>query len=106
MQIIANGWLVLKLTNSGFAVGLATATQFAPMLVGSTWGGLLADRFPKRKMLMLTQSLFLVQATVLGTLTFTHAANVGIVYGLILLYGIVQVADVPARQAFVSEMVS
>jgi MFS family permease len=105
MQIFANGWLVLKLTNSGFAVGLASALQFGPMLFGGVWGGWLADRFPKRKMLILTQSLFLVQATVLGVLTFTRVVDTWMVYSLILFYGMVQVADIPARQAFVSEMV-
>jgi len=105
MQILANGWLVLRLTNSGLAVGLASAMQFGPMLVGGVWGGWIADRFPKRRTLMLTQFLFLVQAAALGTLTFTHTAQIWMVYSLILFYGMVQVADVPARQAFVSEMV-
>jgi len=105
MQIFANGWLVLKLTNSGFAVGLASAMQFGPMLFGGVWGGWLADRFPKRRLLILTQSLFLVQAAVLGTLTFTRSVDTWMVFALILFYGVVQVADVPARQAFVSEMV-
>ncbi len=105
MQITANSWLVVELTKSGFAVGLASAMQFGPMLIGGVWGGLLADRFSKRRMLILTQSLFLVQATAIAFLCLTGVVTVPMVYGLVLFYGIVQVADIPARQAFVSEMV-
>jgi MFS family permease len=105
MQIVANSWLVLKLSSSGLAVGIATALQFGPMLVGGAWGGLIADRFPKRRMLLVTQTLFLVQALTLGTLTAGGWARLWMVYGLTFLYGCVQVIDVPTRQAFVSEMV-
>lgn len=106
MQILANSWLVLELTHSGIAVGLASAMQFGPMLIGSTWGGLIADRFPKRRILMLTQSLFLLQASAMGTIVVTGVARLWMVYALIVFYGVVQVVDVPARQAFASEMVA
>lgn len=106
MQIIANGWLVLQLSDSGIAVGIATAMQFGPMLAGGAWGGLIADRLPKRKLLLATQSLFLVQALTLGILTATGAAELWMVYALTFLYGMVQIVDVPTRQAFVPEMVS
>ncbi len=106
MQIIANGWLVLQLSQSGIAVGVATAMQFGPMLVAGAWGGLIADRFPKRRLLLATQSIFLVQATALGVLTATGSARLWMVYALTFLYGCVQVVDVPTRQAFVPEMVS
>jgi MFS family permease len=105
MQILANSWLVLELTHSGFAVGLASAMQFGPMLIGGVWGGLIADRFPKRRTLMLTQFLFLVQSATLAALCLTQVVSVPMVYALVFFYGIVQVADIPARQAFVSEMV-
>jgi MFS family permease len=105
MQIIANSWLVLQLSHSGVAVGIATALQFGPMLVGGAWGGLLVDRLPKRRIILFTQSLFLVQATALGVLTATGTARLWMVYALTFLYGCVQVLDVPARQAFVPEMV-
>ena len=106
MQIIANGWLVLQLSDSGVAVGIATAMQFGPMLVAGAWGGLIADRFPKRRLLLVTQSLFIVQAVTLGVLTATGSARLWMVYALTFLYGCVQVVDVPTRQAFVPEMVS
>jgi MFS family permease len=107
MQIIANGWLVLTLSGgSGVAVGIATALQFGPMLLAGAWGGLIADRFPKRRLLLATQSVFFVQATVLGVLTATGTAQLWMVYVLTFLYGCVQVVDVPTRQAFVPEMVS
>jgi MFS family permease len=105
MQIVANAWLVLQLSGSGTAVGIATALQFGPMLLGGVWGGLLADRFPKRRTLLITQSLFAVQALGLGVLTAGGWAELWMVYALIFAYGTVQVFDIPARQAFVSDMV-
>jgi MFS family permease len=107
MQIIANSWLVLQLSgNSGLAVGFATALQFGPTLLAGAWGGLIVDRLPKRRILFVSQSMFLVQATALGVLTATGSARLWMVYALTFLYGCVQVVDVPARQAFVPEMVS
>ncbi len=106
MQIIANTWLVLQLTGSGTQVGLASALQFGPMLLGSFWGGLVADRIPKRRLLIITQSLFLLQACAVGTLVATGVLRLWMLYSLIVAYGIVQIFDVPARQAFVSEMVA
>ncbi len=105
MQIIGQSWLVLKLSNSGVAVGLATALQFGPTLLFGVWGGLLADRLNKRRILMLTQSLFLIEALALATLTASGHIELWMVYGFALIYGLIQVIDVPARQAFVSEMV-
>ena len=57
MQRIAQDWLVLQITNSPLAVGITTALQFLPMLLFGLWGGLLADRYPKRRLLMITQSV-------------------------------------------------
>ncbi len=105
MQIIAQSWLVLELSGSAVAVGVVTALQFGPMLVGGVWGGLLADRVNKRKILLTTQTLFLVEASVLAVLVATGAVQLWHVYALALVYGTIQVIDVPARQAFVSEMV-
>lgn len=105
MQIIGQSWLVLKLSNSGVAVGFATALQFGPTLLFGVWGGLIADRLNKRRILMFTQSLFLVEALALGALTASGHIELWMVYGFALLYGLIQVVDVPARQAFVSEMV-
>ncbi len=105
MQIIGQSWLVLKLSNSGVAVGFATALQFGPTLFLGVWGGLIADRLNKRRILLVTQSLFLIEALALATLTASGHIELWMVYGFALLYGLIQVIDVPARQAFVSEMV-
>lgn len=106
MQITANSWLIFTLSHhSGVAVGFGTALQFGPMLIAGTWGGLIADRFPKLRTLQITQSLFLVQALALGVLTAGHWAELWMAYVLTFLYGCVQVIDVPTRQSFVSEMV-
>jgi predicted MFS family arabinose efflux permease len=105
MQIIGQSWLVLELSNSGVAVGFATALQFGPTLLFGVWGGLIADRLNKRRILLLTQTLFLIEALALGALTASGHIELWMVYGFALLYGLIQVFDVPARQAFVSEMV-
>ena len=105
MQLVAQGWLVLKLTDSGLALGVTAALQFLPLLVVGTWGGLLADRFDKRKGLILTQTAAGILALVLGVLTATGAVELWMVYALSLILGFVNVIDMPMRQAFVVEMV-
>src|SRR5882672_9904329 len=66
MQTIAQGWLVLQLTGSGTQVGLVVALQFLPLLLITPFGGMIADSFPKRRTLLITQSLFVVQQLALG----------------------------------------
>jgi MFS family permease len=105
MQRIAQDWLVLTLTHSGTALGLVTALQFLPILLFSVWGGVLADRFPKRTMLMITQSAMGVLAAILGVLTVSGAITAWQIYVFALLLGTVTAADTPARQSFVVEMV-
>jgi MFS family permease len=105
MQTIAEAWLVLRLTGSGFALGMAAALQFAPMLLAAGYGGLLADRIPKRRLLVLTQALMAVPAALLWALTASGAVELWMVYALILARGTVLAVDNPARQAFVPELV-
>lgn len=105
MQTIAQSWLVLKLTGSGVALGVVTALQFLPTAVAGMYGGLLADRFDKRKILIWTQGLSGVAAIALGVLTATGAVQLWMVYVLAFLLGCVTAVDTPARQSFVSEMV-
>lgn len=105
MQWVAQGWLVLRLTDSGIAVGVVTALQFLPTFLGGLWGGLIADRFDKRRILVLTQSIAGVLALVLGVLTATGVVELWMVYTLALLTGCVSVVDIPARQSFIGEMV-
>jgi MFS family permease len=105
MQGIAQDWLVLQLTHSSTAVGLTLACQFLPMLVFGVYGGLLADRFAKRRILFVTQSLSITLATLLGLLTVTGAIRVGYVYLFAVIGGFVFAVDAPTRQAFVTEVV-
>ena len=105
MQQVAQDWLVLRLTNAPLPLGITLALQFAPMLVIGAWAGLVADRVDKRRLLLATQTAMAVLALVLGALTATGAVRLWMVYALALLLGVATAFDMPARQAFVSEMV-
>ena len=97
--------LVLKLTGSGLAVGLLAAFQYGPILFLSAWGGAIADRFDKRRMLLLTQSLEMAQSAGLAILAFMpHPPIIGL-YILAILGGIFLAFDNPFRRSFVTEMV-
>lgn len=105
MQIVAEAWLVLSLTSSGIALGVSTALQFLPILLLGAYGGLLADRFAKRRLLILTQTLMIIPAVTLFLLTVTGAVTLWMVYALVLARGLVTAIDNPTRQSFISEMV-
>jgi len=105
MQSIAQAWLVLQLTGSGTALGITLALQYLPMLFLSPWGGVIADRFSKRKLLYMTQAAAGILALILGILVLTGTADIWMVYLLALGYGITFAIDNPVRQSFVSEMV-
>ena len=105
MQTIGQSWLVLKLTNSGTQLGFVLALQFLPMLVLGPWGGVIADRFNKRKILYFTQSISGVLALILGILVATATVKIWMVYFLAFGLGLVNTIDNPARQTFVPEMV-
>jgi MFS family permease len=105
MQSVALGWLVLRITGSGFAVGLITALQFLPMLLISTWGGVIADRFDKRRTLVMTQTGMAISAIGLAAVTLGGVAQLWMLYLLTFCSGSFNAIDNPVRQAFVSEMV-
>ncbi|WP_280377653.1 MFS transporter [Nocardia wallacei] len=105
MQRIAQDWLVLSLTGSSFAVGITTAMQFLPMLLFGLFGGVIADRFRKRRLLLFTQGAMGVLAAVLAVSTLTGMVQVWHVYLLAFLLGLVTVVDNPTRQTFVAELV-
>ncbi|MER7664669.1 MULTISPECIES: MFS transporter [unclassified Streptomyces] len=105
MQRIAQDWLVLTLTGSASAVGITIALQFLPMLLFGLYGGVLADRLPKRGLLLTTQSAMGATGVALAVLTLTGHVEVWHVYFTAFLLGMVTVVDNPARQSFVSEMV-
>jgi MFS family permease len=105
MQSVAQAWLVLKLTNSGTALGVAIALQYVPILFLGPYGGVIADRFPKRKILYLTQSISGVLALILGALVATGLVKVWMVYILAFSLGMVNAFDNPTRQTFYIELV-
>jgi MFS family permease len=105
MQNVATMWLMVKLTGSGTAVGLTAAMQFLPILLFGAWGGLLADRIPKRRLLTCTQLAMIVPTATLFGLTESGAVAPWMVLGLVLVQGAINAVDNPARQAFVVEMV-
>jgi MFS family permease len=105
MQRVAQDWLVLELTNSGTALGIVTALQFLPSLLFGLWGGLLADRYDKRKLLLATQSGLALVALILGVLDVTGIVQYWQVLVLALALGLVSAIDSPVRQSFVVEMV-
>jgi len=105
MQTVAQSWLVLSLTGSGVDLGITVALQFLPMLLFGMWGGLLADRSDKRKLLIATQAAGGVLALVLYGLVATGSVELWMVYVLAFLLGVVTMIDMPTRQSFVIEMV-
>jgi MFS family permease len=105
MQTVAAIWVVLSLTGSGVAVGLTTALQFLPMLLIGAWGGLLADRIPKRRLLIATQALMAIPAVSLFAVTVTGVVAPWMVYLAVFAMGSVNAIDNPTRQSFVIEMV-
>jgi MFS family permease len=105
MQTVAEMWLIVQLTGNGVAVGVTAALQFLPMLLLAPWGGLLADRVSKRKLLTITQSLMAIPALTLWALTVHGSVEVWMVYALVFVRGSVNAVDNPARQSFVIEMV-
>lgn len=105
VQSVAQMWLVLELTGSGVALGIVTALQFLPMLLFGIWGGVIADRFDKRKVLMWTQSVGAALAFFLAVLSLTDVLTLWMIYGFALALGFVTVVDNPTRQSFAVEMV-
>lgn len=105
MQTVALGWLVLEISHSGTQVGIVVALQFLPMLLFGPWGGLIADRYDKRKILYLTQVAFFVSTLILGILVFENSVTLWILYIFALCFGVVRIFDNPTRQTFVSELV-
>ncbi len=105
MQRIAQDWLVLQLSGSGLALGIVTALQFAPILVLSFYGGVLADRYDKRRLMMLTQAAMGTAALLLGLLVVTGLVALWHVFVIAGMLGVAAAMDMPVRQSFVSEIV-
>jgi MFS family permease len=105
MQTVAQSWLVLQLTGSGAALGAVVAVQTLPVLLLGPYGGVVADRVDKRRLMIMLQSMMGVLALVLGVLALTHTVKLWEVFVLAFLLGLNNCFENPARQAFVLEMV-
>ena len=105
MQSVAQSWLVLELTNSPFKLGLIGTLQFGPVLFLSFFAGVLADRLPKRRLLIATQSVMCLQALLLAVLVHRGQVQYWHVAVMATVYGIANTVDMPTRQAFIFEMV-
>jgi len=105
MQNVAQGWLVFQLTHSELKLGIVTAMGTFPILLTTLHAGVAADRFNKRKIVIITQTLALVQALILAILALTHVIQVWHILVLASFAGFVNALDVPARQAMTIELV-
>ncbi len=105
MQTTGQAWLVLQLTKSAWALGIVGALQFLPVMLFSLFGGVLADRVPKRTVILFTQSFAMLLAAVLWLLVVTGTVQLWHIFVLATLLGINNSVDMPTRQAFVGEMV-
>ncbi len=105
MQSIGQAWLVLELTHSAWLLGVVGALQFLPVMLLSLFGGVLADRLPKRKVLLFTQSFAMLQAVLIWALVASGQVHIWHVLVLAALLGLTNSLDMPTRQAFVVEMV-
>ncbi len=105
LQAVAQGWLVLQLTHSAFLIGLVTAIGFLPSLLFSLHGGVIVDRFSKKHILLFTQYSSMFFAFVQGILTVTHVITVSEIMVLSFIVGIINALDLPARQAYLVDMV-
>ena len=105
MQRVAQDWLILELTQSGTALGITTGLQMLPALLFSPIAGVVADRFPKRTVLRVTQLAMALPAALLGVLAITGVVEAWHVYALAFVFGVGTAFDAPARQSFVVEMV-
>lgn len=105
MQSVALGWLVLEITNSPFAVGLNQAFRSCGVLLFTLYAGVIVDRVDKRRLIVWTQGLQMLEALALAALVWTKSVTTWQVMALAVLFGIVNAFDIPARQAFIAELV-
>src|SRR5262244_2161855 len=105
MQSVAQAWLVLELTHSPLQLGLVSALQFIPVLLLSPVGGVLSDRFAKRRVLLISQTAMQLQAFVLAALVWSGRIQYWHVAVLALIYGLGRAIDIPARQSYITDLV-
>ena len=105
IQTVAQGWLVLHLTDSPFQVGLVTTLGTLPILLFTLYGGVVADRVNKHRLVLILQSGMLIEALLLGVLTQLDLITVHWVMGLAVFFGLLSAFEVPTRQALIAEIV-
>ena len=105
MQSVAVSWLVWRLSKSPFLLGLVGVSMTLPILALSLFAGVVADRFVRRRVILVTQTFSMVQAIVLAALATWGDPPVALVLGLVAVMGIINAFDLPARQSFISETV-
>src|SRR3989442_5344918 len=105
MQSVAQAWLVLELTHSPLHLGIVSALQFTPVLFLSPIGGVLSDRFAKRRVLLISQSAMQLQAFVLAALVWSGRVEYWHVAVLAAIYGLGRAIDIPARQSYITDLV-
>jgi MFS family permease len=105
MQQLAQAWLVYRLTESSFMLGLTAFLGTLPVLLFGLWGGVVADRLPKRRLFMTAQGIAMVQALVLAVLVLSGLIQVWHVIVLALLHGLVNAFEMPARHSFIASLV-
>ena len=106
MQQVGQGWLALELTNSAFMVGLVSAAGSFPVLLLSLYGGVVADRRSKLRIVIVCQALLLIEAAALWWFTWASRINIGWLLALTTLGGVISAFEIPARQAMIVELVS
>ena len=106
MQQVGQGWLALELTNSAFMVGLVSAAASFPVLLLSLYGGVVADRRSKLRIVIICQALLLVEAAALWWFTWAGRINIGWLLALTTLGGVISAFEIPARQSMIAELVS
>jgi MFS family permease len=104
IQITGENWLVLQLSDSGLALGITNALQFGPLLVFGLYGGVIADRLDRRRLLMATQSGMALLAAVVGLLVVTDLIQLWMIWLAALLLGLIMSVDKPALLAFVKDL--
>lgn len=105
MQRTAQTWLLYTMTNSAFLVGLLGVFQCGPMLLLSLFSGVIVDRFPKKKLLYITQTAYMIQALILYVLVFTKSITCWQIFALAVISGLVTTLDMPTRQSYFVELV-
>ncbi|MGW8272015.1 MAG: MFS transporter, partial [Thermodesulfovibrionales bacterium] len=105
MQQVAIGWLVYSLTSSPFTLGLTMTIMSAPIMLFTLFGGITADRYPKKNIIVMTQILFIIPAFSLGVISGMDTVNMWHIYGLVFVIGVLNAFDTPARQSFIIELV-